>query len=159
MLSNDQVHGALAELCAAFGRPFGADDTVMVQAWRRALHDCEPDEVREAVLFLAKDGTRFPPPKLVRDRAFSIRRRRLAVAQSQRLAAEPDAPLPFCSRCQAWTLIEDEWGRMRPRHADNCPGLHPADLEVQRRALASEGHMRRLASLAATEPLTPPDHA
>jgi hypothetical protein len=152
MLSSDQVHSGLAELCAAFGRPFGADDGTMVSAWKRALHDVEADEFREAVLFLTRESPKFPAPKAVREQAFRVRRRRIAIAAAQQLEADPDTPLPFCSRCNAWATIDDPWGRMRPRHADNCPGLHPADLEIQRLCIQRDAAREtpRRAALALT---------
>jgi hypothetical protein len=138
MLSEEQVRGILGELCGAFGRPFGADDNAMVSAWRRALNDCEPDEVRYAALRLTREADKFPTPKAVRTLAFWHRGQKLAQARAQQRADHPDEDIPFCSRCNARTLYDDPWGRMRPRHADNCPGLHPEDLEIQRLSLARD---------------------
>lgn len=135
MLSDLHVQPALEELCAAFGRPFGASESAMVGAWRRALNDLEPDELRYAVARLAKESDKFPVPKRVREVGFHLRAQRLLAARAQQRTEHPDAPIPFCSRCNASTLITDPWGRLRPRHADNCPGLHPTDLEIQRLTL------------------------
>lgn len=139
MLSDEAVRGALTDLCAAFGRPFGTDgaaDANMINAWRRALNDIEPDEARFAVLRLIRDGDRFPTPKAVRTLAFWLRSQKRMEARAQQQTH--DEPIPFCNRCNARTLFDDPWGRMRPRHADNCPGLHPDDLEIQRLSLARD---------------------
>lgn len=136
MLSDHHVQPALEELCAAFGRPFGASESAMVGAWRRALNDLEPDELRYAVARLAKESDRFPVPKKVREVGFQLRTQRRLDAKAQ--AVHNDEPIPFCPRCNARELLTDPWGRWRPIHADNCPGLHPEDLEIQRVSLARQ---------------------
>lgn len=144
MLSDDQVHAGLADLCATFGRPFGTDgagDRTLVQAWRRALNEVEPDEFRIAVVRLMRDSAKFPVPKQIRELAFQLRFKRRVEAKATENHAT-DGPIPFCPRCNSFTMIEDLWHRMRPRHAENCPGLHPDDLEIQRLSLARRSLLR-----------------
>lgn len=142
MLSEFDVRDILTEFDAAFGRPFNADDTVRVGTWKRALNgnsegdSVAPDEARYAVGILAKHGEKYPTPKAVRSLCFQHRTRKLLATKQQ--TERNDEPIPYCPRCYSRTLITDPWGRYRPRHADNCPGLHPDDLEIQRLSLARE---------------------
>jgi hypothetical protein len=134
-LSRDLTQDLLADLCAAFGQPYGTDAAAssrLVDVWSRALVDVEPGDARRACDEYVRTGRRFPAPEAIRSRALELRRQRAARDEARR---RQDQSEECCPRCHSATLIELVNGRLRPLHADNCPGLHAEDLLEQRAAL------------------------
>ena len=66
-LTTDRMGGLLADLCGAFGKPYGASAKRMVDVYLRALSDYPSAAVEWAVSAASREGDRFPRPNKLRE--------------------------------------------------------------------------------------------
>jgi hypothetical protein len=66
-LSSERMGDLLGDLCAAFGKPFGASARRMVDVYLRAVGDYPGAAVEWAVAAASREGDKFPRPNKLRE--------------------------------------------------------------------------------------------
>lgn len=99
----------MAELCAAYGKPFGSGAEEMVRVYHSALEDFSTDEVEAVVRTACKTLEHFPKPARLRAMCYANRPKRTLTH---------DDPSDVCRDCGS----AYQWRRL-PHWAVGCMDL------------------------------------